>query len=279
MKRIMRRGSRAWRGRAFRLAVKISRKRREAIPPQIFFLHIPKSAGQSVNLYLKTYFGSSRSKQSVVFNDIFTPEEHNSIGAKKIEIARSARFITGHYSWAVFKEIRPHPEAFVFTFLRDPVSRLLSLYNYAASVPVGKLKTQIEGMYRMKPDHFFTSNDPRIRHALDNYVTRQFSGTFDLQGRKPVGERELNKAIYNMESLDLVGFVERFNIDFPKLLTSIGLPNPKKTPHANKSAGQLKRAQQKRIQLEDLNEETKSRIEQYTRYDRMIYERFASRGM
>lgn len=262
--------ARAWERTSFQLRVRLSPERQAAIPEKIFFVHIPKCAGSSLNGYLKTYLGSATSGASVFFNDIFTAQEMLPIGQKKIEAAKTARVVSGHYSWAVVDEIDPGDKAFMATVLRDPVSRLMSLYNYTTGMPTGLLRTQIDGLHGMDADEFFTSEDPRIQHALDNYVTRQFAGRFDLMGDE-VAEL-VTLAAERVHALDFVGFVEEFDEDFPQLASRLGLPLPRTAPKVNLSRPLLDDAGRTATAFDRLSEPAQNAILRYVQFDQVIYD-------
>ena len=263
--------SRACERASFRLGLTLSPRRQAAIPAKIFFVHVPKCAGSSLNGYLKTYLGSATSGDSVFFNDIFTAQEMLPIGRKKIEAAKTARVVSGHYSWAVIDKINPADDAFMATVLRDPVSRLMSLYNYTTGMPKGRLKTQIDGLHGMDANDFFTSEDPRIRHALDNYVTRQFAGRFDVMGDE-VAEL-VTLAAERVQALDFVGFVEEFDKDFPQLASRLGLPLPKAAPKVNLSRPLLDDAGRTATAFDRLGKAAQDAIRRYVRFDQIIYDR------
>jgi hypothetical protein len=267
---------RAWKRSSFQLGVALSPKRRAAIPAKIFFVHVPKCAGSSLNGYLKTYLGSATSGASVFFNDIFTAQESLPIGHKKIEAAKTARVVSGHYSWAVVDKINPADGAFMATVLRDPVSRLMSLYNYTTGMPAGRLKTQIDGLHGMDADDFFTSEDPRIRHALDNYVTRQFAGRFDIMGDE-VAEL-VTPAATRVCALDFVGFVEKFDEDFPQLAGQLGLPLPKAAPKVNLSRPLLDDAGRTATAFDRLSKPAQNAIQRYVQFDQVIYDQARARA-
>lgn len=272
---IGRKFARACQRASFKLGVALPPRRRAAIPEKIFFVHVPKCAGSSLNGYLKTYLGSASSGASVFFNDIFTAQETLPVGQRKIEVAKTAHVVSGHYSWAVVDEIAPGNKAFMATVLRDPVSRLMSLYNYTTGMPTGRLKTQIDGLHGMDADTFFTSEDPRIQHALDNYVTRQFAGRFDVMG-EDVAEL-VGPAAERIRDLDFIGFVEEFDRDFPRLAGQLGLPLPKAAPRVNVSQPLLDDAGRAATAFDRLGKPAQNAIARYVQFDRVIYDQAIER--
>lgn len=267
-------GLRAWQGVSFRTKVRLSPRRNGTIPDKIFFVHVPKCAGTTVSNYMKTYIGSAKSGRTLFYNDIFSAQEYSALAAEKLRRAHAAQFVSGHFSWRVIEELGTASRSFVFTFLRDPVARLLSLYNYAAAMPPGLLKTHIEGLHGIDADAFFLSEDHRIRHALDNYVTRQLAGRFEqsLWDDDDENPATLTSAIRNLHSLDFVGTVEQFSPDFAALVTQLGLPKPRQMPQANVTGRILSHSGRHARSLSGLSSAAREMIERYTRYDRKLFE-------
>lgn len=270
-----RKAARAWRRTSLWLWVALSRKRRAAIPNKIFFVHVPKCAGSSMHDFLKAYFGSAHSGASVFFNEIFTAQETLPVGKRKIESAMTARVVSGHYSWAVIDEIAPGDGAFMATVLRDPVSRLMSLYDYTTGMLTDLRQTEIEDFHSMDANAFFTSEHPRIRHALDNYATRQFAGRFEVEG-DAVAEL-VDLAAQRVDAMDFVGLVERFDEDFPRFVSLLGLPSPKATPKVNLTRPLLDDAGRSATAFDRLDDDAQAAIARYVRFDQVIYDQALAR--
>jgi hypothetical protein len=99
------------------------------------FIHIPKTAGSSLSHELarmrrpyrnihRTYYQG----ETVTFSRL-EDEIAAVIDSGEIQTARSC---SGHFTWAMAAPIRAaRPDARFFTFLRDPVQRVLSDYRYS----------------------------------------------------------------------------------------------------------------------------------------------------
>jgi hypothetical protein len=90
-----------------RLAARAVARRR------VIFLHIPKCAGISVTGHFRLCTGSLQSPREDQRRHDFDP---------RVEEARHAPFVAGHFGWEVLEHIRG--DALVFTVLRDPLARL-----------------------------------------------------------------------------------------------------------------------------------------------------------
>ena len=78
---------------------------------QIYFMHVPKVAGTSVNSVFSNYFG----EDEVVLH----------CENKKCDL-QSYSFVSGHVAWPTFRAIIDGADAYKFTIMRDPIDHLLS---------------------------------------------------------------------------------------------------------------------------------------------------------
>ena len=94
-------------------------------PAKVLFLHIPKTAGTSFYDCLKQAYG----KQNIAeFHGI--PEQSITAFRQQIDSARMANIacIKGHMYFGMHQYLS-EPSRYI-TFMRDPVKRMISLYNY-----------------------------------------------------------------------------------------------------------------------------------------------------
>lgn len=130
---------------------------------------------------------------------------------------------------------------FIFTFLRDPVERLISDLHYGAV----KIRTQIS-LEDWKPD------------GDCNVMTQLLAGSADAEA-----------AIEALSSMDFVGITERIDSDMPRLLQRLGRPNVamvKKNVNRGRPASQ------------DLSPKVRSFLNECTEADRKVYEWALRRG-
>ena len=84
---------------------------------KVIFLHIPKTAGQSVHAALVNAFG----------NEAVCPARVND-QLRRMSITEINRYqvFSGHFDWSLLDCIKG--PKYVFTILREPIDRILSFY-------------------------------------------------------------------------------------------------------------------------------------------------------
>ncbi len=134
-----------------------------------------------------------------------------------------------------FAERVPNP--FVFTFLREPIDRLISEYYYNRSIAC--------------------TAPPSLRAYLedglsDNPLTRALAG-------EPVADA----AIEVLSKMDFVGLMERFDRDIARLFERLGRPNVAPSKWGSTYA---------RVEFEDLSSDVRAALRERTTADRKVYE-------
>lgn len=172
----------------------------------VCFLHIPKCAGTSLRLGLEQSFG-----QDTVYR-YYLPD---AVGG-----ASDPAFVTGHidYDWLIAN----FPNGNLFTFVREPLARLISQYHF--DVRYFRSRSDSKGNVN------FGNGDPvseimssRLLY-YDNCMTRLISGA---GWGVPFGEltdEHLKRALGNLERFFFVGFADRFEMDCKELGRILGMP-------------------------------------------------------
>lgn len=205
--------------------------------PRFVFVHIPKTAGVTVTKYFRTCFGVLATGGSASLSD---PPWHTAYVPENLPAANRADFVAGHMCWPQVERLDSMRPNFVFTFMRDPLARLWSVYDFVTDYPdrylhkgIVEFANRVRGM---SPEAFFMSEDPETVARTDNYMVRQMS--ISLRDY-PVAEGDWPKlteiAKANLAKMSFVGFQESFDADFSRLLRLCHLPPPPKVPHQNKS--------------------------------------------
>src|SRR5947208_16662837 len=151
----------------------------------LVFLHIPKTAGQSVHEFLKKIVGPGAVAPARVNDQLY--------GLSVPELRRY-RVVSGHLDWALLDCVR-EPK-FVFTILRNPVDRILSFYFFLRAEAKNLSEEQLrlpenegkQAVLHLSCDDYFTGGKPHLRTFLDNHYDNfymyYFAGrTYDARQR------------------------------------------------------------------------------------------------
>lgn len=148
----------------------------------IVFLHIPKTAGQTVHSELARAVGAKA---------VSPVRVHTQAETGAAQFPPGYRLYSGHLDWDALETI-PAPR-FTFTVLRDPLERIASFYFFmrrqAEACPPEELAKPGRSGMRMAiehgPDGYFFGSTPKWRHFVkDHYhstycsylVTRRMRG-------------------------------------------------------------------------------------------------------
>ncbi len=219
--------------------------------PRVVFIHIQKTAGTSIVAALKHQ--AHRALPS-----------HGDFTASKTLYRRGERFFLGHFGFERTLEI-PAPK-FVFTFLRDPVERIISLYHYwredtKNKHPIFQTAKQLdfEGLLRC--------DTPLVRSHVDNVQTWTLAGNWMPIWRRArsdlSGEQLLKIARQNLATLDFIGLQEAFRLDAELLFEMLGFDTPVGNVWSNKTADRPRR--------EDLPASTLRLLEPLVELDEELY--------
>ncbi len=201
---------------------------------QTVFLHIPKTAGTSITEVMRSRCGNEG-----FCNHIFD----NDLKAMSKEDAVRFRFFAGHFTYQTVSALMP--AATVFTFLRNPVDRIVSLIQYwrahswewvkehpahSAGVAFAKTHTLLE---------ILNSPAAVLRANLNNVYIRTFAerGHFGPTGNLLVDSQlALERAIVNAEKLLYVGFVEDIDESLRQLFALLRWAEVPVVPRRNTAA-------------------------------------------
>lgn len=101
-----------------KLKAKISPSLKAAQMPQVVFLHIPKTAGQSIVQELRRVFGGSN----------MSPVRTHTQAKKDAQLPAGYRVYAGHIDWVDLEGLED--KRFSFSVLRNPRERIASFYFY-----------------------------------------------------------------------------------------------------------------------------------------------------
>lgn len=194
---------------------------------RVFFLHIPKTAGQSVHAALVNAYGA----------DAVCPARVNEqLVRLSVRELNRYRVFSGHLDWSLLDCVRG--PRYVFTVLREPRDRILSFYFYLRE-QAAKLSTEdlnqphnqgMKAALELSPNDYFCAGPPHLRRFLDdhydNFYTYYFAGRHyrarqslagQLQQKLITREQLIDMALDNLGTLDAVFSVD----DMPRVFAAI----------------------------------------------------------
>ncbi len=189
----------------------------------IIFLHIQKTAGMTMQQALRRRFGPNLASR-VLWRLTIDPKRSASLEEAMRARKSPDRFFAGHVCFGAHRFL---PQPFLYmTFVRSPVSRIISLYRYSRSTPHA---------YYHKQANFYDLEGFVFESGLmelDNGQTRMIAGSNEdfFINRRPLGavdDELLNMAKVNLEKhFFFVGIQERFDESFLLWARKIGWGTP-----------------------------------------------------
>ena len=165
----------------------------------VCFLHISKTAGSALKAAMKESF-YDLSASDVVFEHEFR---------KELASGKKYGFYAAHIGFECAESIG----ADVVTVLREPVSRIVSLYNFWHNrVPADDPGGVFAKVSSMTPEDFLSTDIKEIIPDRDNCQTYQIAKSYNVGGRKSLASESdqviLEMAIDNLRKCKVVGLVE-----------------------------------------------------------------------
>ena len=244
------------------------------MPPRIVFLHIMKTAGTSLRNRLEAALPDAL---------IWRHETQGRPGDVDISTLLPYRAFVGHFNFADAWHV-PRPRR-IFTVLREPRERILSLYHYLArhredQAEARNMRSAIIAR-RSTLAQFLRHQDLEVRESLQNHMTCRLAGDYRPIGKNRYvaswqdasaainGPTLLRMAINNLAKLDFVTTVERLELDRSRLMHVLGLPDLGPLPRDN-TQHLISKVLELRAMPEPGPEEQKE-LFRLTELDRMLY--------
>ncbi|QGY39576.1 calcium-binding protein [Pseudodesulfovibrio cashew] len=179
----------------------------------LFFLHIPKTAGTTLNAVLNDNFASSD-----IF-DLYTDEQRIRLRETTYEELARYRLVRGHVFVTDFADILDGPIPFeVFTFLRDPVERVISEYHFLKSWPKSHVYRFLNEN-NVSLSEYVAGESPELRWRGRNAMVNSLSGV-----GHPSIEKGLEVAWHHLRNrFCFFGILERFDESLLQLSRILGL--------------------------------------------------------
>ena len=177
----------------------------------LFFVHIPKNAGTTLNKIISHNFQR-------VCRISWNKEDENFYG-KLIDSDISSKLIgcdviRGHFPYGIHKHFKKIPEFTYLTMLRDPIKRTISAFNYLKydSTYVGKHLELKEFLDNLSIREFVSEFHSKIPNHVyvDNAQVRYLSGIGDSKSFGTIDNSDLELAKMNLKSM-IFGLSEEFN--------------------------------------------------------------------
>lgn len=184
------------------------------MPRPYCFLHIPRTAGTTLNLVLRDHFGPE------AILSLYTAVEFSSNREVADADLDSVRLIQGHLLLEQYDPPRVYGrDVDVLTFLREPVARLVSEYVFLKTWPHSHMYKIVNAMsFR----DYIVSEHKHVRFKGKNFMTRVLSGR-SVEGRAQIAAA-LSAAKFNVERVfGFFGIQELFDESLILLAHYLGL--------------------------------------------------------
>lgn len=207
-----------------------------------YFMHIEKTAGTSLIYSLYRAFPQAQvfpnlHQERKYFYDRFPLWDEVDANASTF-LPRELKMLVGHFGMGPIDRFSVRPR--VFTFLRDPIERLISGIQFN----------------RQPGRRYFGLSFDEIlaKHAWreGSMQAQAFGYDHDLDN--------IDEVLENLLEVDFVGFLDSYDSCISRLSTFLGLPKKLHIEHRNRSSGF------------ELNDSQRERVEYLTTPDRRLYE-------
>jgi hypothetical protein len=231
----------------------------------VVFVHTQKTAGTSIINLLRTHYG---------YDNVISHADYIEADPERMD---RIKVISGHFGFA-FAD-RWMSSRYSFTFLRDPIERLLSLYSFCRSQ-----QSDIYPIYaaarNSNLDVFLTAwrglsgGDQLIyRETIQNHQTWQLCSGWSNDVLRPgrvslcdFSKKELvGQAGEHLRKFDYVGLTDTFDADVSHIMEALGASLTLPPTKINVS--------ENRLRLADLSTSTIALLEELTELDREVYEK------
>jgi hypothetical protein len=222
--------------------------------PIFFFLHIPRTAGTTLNVLLRKSF---RPEEII---SVYDRADYQTHAAHSAEELRGIRLIQGHLLLQSYTPPLMYGQPVTpFTFLRDPATRLASEYAFLRSWPPNHMYAYLNDRH-ISFREYIESRERALLYRGKNFMTRCVSG-MDT-GNRNLPLQALARAKRNLEHIfGFVGIQERFLESLILLGEFMGLEN---LLHERRNA-------MKDVARYVPDQEELALIEEYNQGDRELY--------
>ena len=261
-------------------------------PPSIYFLHIPKTAGQSLASLIRSAY-----PQELEISIYTIPEF---LKLSRAEINKFKCF-TGHFGTGLFELL--DRDISCVTMLRNPFERAVSFIHFATKMArpddlselsnerkeiilQGNLKEFVNDPFLSKTiensQTLYLGYDLKINNSGENYYTiigrdgREIVYLENLFAQELLCQLDINKVFVNakkrLDTMEVVGIVEQFNDSARLICDFLNIPIPQAFPQENISPAKLSLRNSNYRESGEIPDDVIKRIDELTAHDREIYE-------
>ena len=188
----------------------------------VLFLHIAKTAGTSIVHFFR---------QRLAVNAVCSHGDFLQYPAGRIQFRDRLlehRFISGHFGYRHVAELVD--DCYSFTFLRDPVERVLSFYNFCQHADMQQRFPVARAARELGLEGFVSSRLPEVSEVVDNQQLWQLACMYWREDRRVLArlpEQDLlAMAIEHLTTFDHIGLTDSFDHDFHHILTDLAIDEP-----------------------------------------------------
>jgi hypothetical protein len=181
-------------------------------PALLIFLHIPKTAGRTLLGILERQYGSN------AVLDLYDSSFGDGVASLTPAQIGSKRVIAGHFYFGVHNHL-PGPFRYL-TFLRDPVERVTSHYDFVRRQPDHYLYEAASAMSLPEYVQFCGGREP------NNDQTRLLAGSEMVSSDGTAAPAMLPAAKRNLDRHAAVGLTEAFDVSLALMRRTFGWQRP-----------------------------------------------------
>ncbi len=240
----------------------------------ISFLHVEKTAGTSLLAVIGRQFHPGQIDPDPCRASpphLVTPFTPNAS-----ERIRYYPLVWGHYDLPSLRRL--DPGRFVFTMLRTPADRLVSLYYYWRSIDPAYLggpqdNPQVRAAHQLGLLDFLRCDDALIVNFIDNVYVRRLLGLYAQPGDDPLHQQDavLDRALTALDSLDFVGITEKADESARRLGVRLGIDDMQAAPLLNRRGDADQLPDFRPVLREPVTPAILAELDRLTTLDRVIY--------
>jgi len=225
----------------------------------IVFVHCWKAGGSTLHNLLGNNFNE---------NDVFWGNV-NDLHHKNIHRIRSYSLISGHFQLSDINWIPGNKR--VISMLRDPYTRMMSLYHFAKAHNIDNVhKSDLQMVKVAKKysiEEFYSADETLSNKSLINNYTRTFSLRVDSDKNKSI----LNSAIENIKSLTSFGIMEKYDDSVDLIFSSLEIPIPKTIKKVNVLDERIQKGELQKINKFVMTDKLLDILQRYIDLDVSLY--------